>query len=76
MRVEKFDAKDTAALRALNFEIDDDGEVAKLDGVMRIEIIRLDATHFDLEIMLPDGTTLDVRYIRERLWVAGGTDDE
>jgi hypothetical protein len=76
MRVEKFDAKDIAALRALKFEIGDDGETGKVDGEMTIEIIRPDAKHFDLVITLPNGTQLDTRCPRGRLFDAAGTPDE
>jgi hypothetical protein len=74
MRVEKFDAKDIEALRALNFEIAADNETAKLNVDVAIEIYRPhNGNQFWLEITLPDGTELFARCTREDLFQAAGT---
>ena len=73
MRVEKFDHDDTTALRALGFDIADDGESGKLSSVtVDIEIIRPDAEWF----YLLNGTVLDTRCFRADLLEAGGIKEE
>jgi hypothetical protein len=56
MRCMQFDDHDLKALRVLGFTISDDGEVAELEDVMRITILRpAGSTNLLVEIKLPNG---------------------
>jgi hypothetical protein len=78
MRCVKFDDRCGQALRALDFAISDDGEVATLVGEMQIEIVR--PAHCDrliVVISLPRGEDLNFAMpCAELLEVAGIAEDE
>ena len=55
MRVSKFNEQETLALRALGFEINEDGDEATAAGQMIVTALRSpDSPFFNLAIELPD----------------------
>jgi hypothetical protein len=78
MRVSKFDEQETAALRALRFTIDDDGEVASTTGQIKVEVMRPshDKSRVELGIVLPDGSRLNCSMPRARLLEAARGGEE
>jgi hypothetical protein len=78
MRCMKFAGRDGQTLRALDFTISDDGEVAKLVGEMQIEIVRpVNCDRLLVAISLPRGEELHFAMpCAELLEVAGIAEDE
>jgi hypothetical protein len=77
MRCMKFDDRDGRALRALDFSISDDGEVAKFEGEMRIDIIRpVNSDRLWVAITLPAGESLRFLMPCADLSEAAGIDDD
>jgi hypothetical protein len=52
------DKRTAAVLKAKGFTISDDGEVAKIDGEMTLDIMRLVGGELRLSIDLPDGQVI------------------
>jgi hypothetical protein len=77
MRCIKFDDRCEQALRALDFAISDDGEIAKLVGEMQIGIIRPGQDRLLVAISLPRGEELHFEMqCAELLEVAGIAENE
>jgi hypothetical protein len=77
----QFDARDQAVLRALDdtFVISNDGEVATVEGDMRVEVVRptdADGAQLWMTFKFPGGEKLDVKIARaqllEQLYVGDG----
>jgi len=52
-----------AVLKAKGFSISDDGKVAKIQGEMTLDIVRLAGGELRLSIDLPDGQTISATVI-------------
>jgi hypothetical protein len=62
MRLLRFDRQADAALRAIGFNIEENGDVAKITGHMTISAVRCsDSDSLLLEIELPNGHLLDCK---------------
>jgi hypothetical protein len=62
MRLLRFDRQADAALRTIGFNIEENGDVAKITGHMTISAVRSsDSDSLLLEIELPNGHLLDCK---------------
>jgi hypothetical protein len=80
-RCMKFDDQDKAALHALDddFTISDDGEVAKLEGEMKVEIARPaydSGSLLYLTITLPGGEEFAMTIRHDQLLEAAGIEED
>jgi hypothetical protein len=77
MRVKKFDQQEQAALRALGFDIDGNGKVAKIVEITTICVIHpSDDVRFHFDIEMPNGMSLTAWLQRDMLLHWGGEEED